>query len=70
LSLSGPGVFVVRPFAAVRTLFIITMSVAAGALGSGFVGHLATTRHDVALGASVIVGGGLIYYRLAQRDKN
>ncbi|MBV9270693.1 MAG: hypothetical protein JO165_06340 [Candidatus Eremiobacteraeota bacterium] len=45
------------------------MSVAAGALGSAFVGHLATTRHDVALGASVVVGGSLIYYRLAKRDK-
>lgn len=58
-----------RSLEAVRSLFIITMSVAAGALGSALVGHLATTRHDVAFGASVVVGGSLLYYRLVKRDK-
>lgn len=58
-----------RSFAAVRSLFIVTLSVAAGALGSGLMGHLATTRHDAALGASIVVGGSMLYYRIAKNDK-
>jgi hypothetical protein len=59
----------VPSFAAVRSLFIITLSVAAGALGSGVIGHLTTTRHDAALGASIVVGGSLLYYRITKQDK-
>jgi hypothetical protein len=55
--------------ATVRSLFIVTLSVAVGAIGTGLLGHIGTSHNDTALGASIVVGGSLFYYRLVRKEQ-